>query len=133
MSVAAPTSGFGWLRRSTPSAPTTPEFPAGALQALIVLQRADGSWDLDRRFADAIGRTLRDMQLVIAAAQGSDEDVRRAWATALALAWLRKYAAGREDDWRMLSQKAEKWLHGVAAILPGRWTWFDRAEAFLRE
>jgi vault protein inter-alpha-trypsin-like protein/VWA domain-containing protein len=126
-------SGFGSLRRSTPLAPMTPESSVGALQALIVLQRADGSWDLDRRFADAIGRTLRDMQLVIAAAQGSDEDVRRAWATALALAWLRKYAAGREDEWRMLSQKAERWLHGVAAILPGRWTWFDRAEAFLRE
>jgi len=73
------------------------------------------------------------MRSAIAQAQGSDEDVCRAWATALALAWLRKYASGREDEWRMLSQKAEKWLQGVAAILPGRWTWFDRAAAFLRE
>jgi len=123
---------FRWNTSSAAAAPPA-ALKRNGMHQLVSLQRADGSWDLDRRFADAIGCTVRDIQFAIAEAQGSDKDVRRAWATALALAWLRKYAADFKDEWRMLSEKGEKWLGGVAATLPGRWTWVDRAEGFLSE
>lgn len=50
------------------------------------------------------------------------ENARRAWATALALAWLRRHAADREDIWHLLADKAGRWLTR-AAIEPEQGSW----------
>jgi Ca-activated chloride channel family protein len=112
--------------------PRRPEPPPG-MDELVGLQRADGSWALDAPFAAAIGRSLTDLEAVLAGARGSADDVRRAWATALALAWLQIHAADVAVEWRMLGAKAQRWIDDVAAIPPGGWTWIDRAREFLDE
>ena len=122
---------FGWLRRSRSTPTTQPNAAPIAMRELVVLQRADGSWELDRRFADAIGGKLSHLERALAGAQGSAEDTRRAWATALAIAWLRKNAADFEDEWRMLARKGEEWLRDVGATAAGGRTWMDAAEDFL--
>jgi Ca-activated chloride channel family protein len=113
-------------------APRTPVPPPG-MDELVALQRADGSWALDAPFASAIGRSLVDLEAVLTGASGSAEDVRRAWATALALAWMQIHAEDVAVEWRMLGAKAQRWIENVAAIPPGGRTWIDRAREFLDE
>jgi Ca-activated chloride channel family protein len=106
---------------------------SGAMHALVRLQHADGCWNLTKEFAEAIGRTLRDLERALSGATGDRDDVRKAWATALALAWLDREAFQVEHEWRMLAAKARNWLDDVqAAALDGD-TWAARAAKFLQE
>jgi Ca-activated chloride channel homolog len=115
----------------SPSAPPTTRVAAPeGFHALIALQRADGSWDLTSELAAIIGRDLPELEKALAGANGTD--VRRAWATALALAWLRKHATHLEDEWRLLGAKAQRWLTGVTAPPPGGQPWIETGKAFLR-
>jgi hypothetical protein len=57
--------------------------------------------------------------------------VRRAWATALALAWLRSDASGFENEWRMLAQKALHWLERETGGDRVRDAYLDSAMALL--
>lgn len=115
------------LGRKAPSAPAPPV----PMHRLVSLQRADGSWDLTTALAAAMGQTLLRLEEGLAGATGSPDDVRRAWATALALAWLREHAGDVEAQWRLLGAKAAKYLDGVAARAPGGASWIDAATAFL--
>jgi Ca-activated chloride channel family protein len=107
-----------------------PQPPPG-METLVSLQAADGSWALDDVFATVIGRTVAELEAALAGASGAPDDVRRAWATALALVWLQVNAADVAVEWRMLGAKAQAWVDDVAAHLPGGWTWIDRAREFL--
>ena len=100
--------------------------PAG-MHALIALQRADGSWDLTHELAVLIGRELRELEAAIANATGSADEIRRAWATALAVAWLQLHASGVEDEWRLLVAKARKWIDAAGAAPEGGSGWVDVA------
>jgi hypothetical protein len=102
------------------------------MHTLVALQRADGSWDLTRELADVIGRPLRELESALAGATGNLEDVRKAWATALALVWLRAHAPHVEDEWKMLAAKARAWLNDVEAVPAGRGAWVDAAADALR-
>jgi Vault protein inter-alpha-trypsin domain/von Willebrand factor type A domain len=103
-----------------------------AMHALVKLQRADGAWDLTEAFADAIGQKLRDLERELSGATGERDDVRRAWATALALAWLGQQAHDVEHEWRLLAAKARTWLdHGRAVPADGG-GWADAAAKFLK-
>jgi hypothetical protein len=104
--------------------------PAG-IYALVALQRADGRWDLSQELAKAIGVDLGQMDSAIAGASGNRDEVRSAWATALALAWLRQHASHVEEEWRLLSRKAQKWLDAVSARPAGDVAWIDAASRFL--
>jgi Ca-activated chloride channel family protein len=101
------------------------------VDALVALQAADGSWDLTAELAAIIGRELSDIEAALAGASGARSGLRRAWATALALAWLQLYAAAMEEEWRLLGAKAVKWVEDVAAVPPGGSTWIDLARRFL--
>ena len=83
--------------------------------ALVALQRADGSWDLTPEFAGAIGHDLAQLESALAGATGNRNETRRAWATALALAWLDEHARAAEGEWRLLAEKARRWLGGVTS------------------
>jgi hypothetical protein len=102
--------------------------PTG-MHALVALQRADGSWELTSDLADILGRRFSDIKVALDGATGAD--IRRAWATALAMAWLHLHAADLEDQWRLLGRKARRWLEDVAAIAPGGVSWIDAATRFL--
>ena len=120
------------LRLSRPSPRPSADSPRTGMHYLIVLQAADGSWELTRELAALIGRDLSDLRSAIEDARGSRDDVRRAWATALALAWLEQHAANAEDEWRMLATKGREWIAATPAIPPGGGLWIEAARKFLR-
>ena len=98
--------------------------------ALVRLQRADGSWELDDRFAAMIGSDLVDLE----AALGTDAsvaDARRAWATALAIMWLHLNASETRGEWRLVEAKAREWLGAVTPAGPDGLNWLEAAERFL--
>ena len=85
----------------------------------------------DGRPAAVLGHTLTQLEQGLAGATGSRDDVRRAWATALALGWLREHASDTEDQWRLLAAKAARYLSGVTARAAGYASWTDAASEFL--
>jgi Ca-activated chloride channel homolog len=102
------------------------------MQQLIVLQAADGSWELTRELAAIFGREPDELASAITGATGSYDDVLRAWATALAIEWLQLNADDVRDEWRMLAAKARPWIDNTHAVPPGGGTWVDAARAFLK-
>jgi hypothetical protein len=96
------------------------------MHALVQLQQADGTWELTKELASIIGRDLDDLRSVVNGA-GADPEVLRAWATALALAWLVRNAKAAEDEWRLLAAKAERWMAQTTFVPPHAATWVEEA------
>ena len=107
--------------------------PRQSIHALVALQRADGSWELTRELADAIGHDLSHLEAALHGATGSRDEVRTAWATALAVEWLKAHAMAAGSQWRMLATKAVRWLAGAQARPAGGGPWMDAAAALLHE
>ena len=100
------------------------------MQRLIRLQAANGTWDLSRDLADLIGKPLEVLEREIEGS-GASRDYRIAWATALAIAWLRRHAADVREEWEMLAGKAEHWLATSAPPRADGRLWLERAEQIL--
>ena len=113
--------------------PSSAAQPPGGMHALIALQGADGSWDLTRELCAIIGHELTALEAVLSGATGHPDEMRRAWATAMALVWLAERAGGSEDEWRLLAAKAHRFLDAVAAVPQSRGSWFDAAKRFERQ
>jgi Ca-activated chloride channel homolog len=113
-------------RRTKHGAPAVDQ----GLQRLIRLQAANGTWDLTRELADLIGTPLDVLEREIEVPGGSREH-RLAWATALAVAWLRRHAAEAREEWEMLAGKAEQWLTTSAPARGDGRPWIERAEQAL--
>jgi Ca-activated chloride channel homolog len=113
-----------------PSASSTrrTQVPPG-FHAVVKLQRADGSWDLTSELAGVIGRDVSELEAALKDAPA--DEVRRAWATALALVWLATRANEIADEWELLAHKATEWLDAVAPAAPGETTWMQKATLFL--
>jgi Ca-activated chloride channel family protein len=111
----------GEARLSSPGSSTR------ALDRLVALQRADGSWNLDKALADVFGRDLGDLVAAIAGSTGDPDEARRAWATALALKFLEEQASANHGEWALLADKAVRWLATVSAVPPGGTSWSDLA------
>jgi Ca-activated chloride channel family protein len=104
------------------------------LDVLVALQRADGSWELDGELARAVSATLRSFEKALTAAVGDAGTARRALATAIALEWLEKHAAGERDEWELLAAKATRWLAAsrTEPAAGGGWSaWLDVARRLL--
>jgi len=99
---------------------------------LVALQRADGSWVLDRAFAQAIKKDLGDLKAQTGGATGDARVIRTALATAIAIAWLETFAAPARSEWEMLAEKARNWLAACDAAPAGGVSWSDLAERILR-
>jgi Ca-activated chloride channel family protein len=99
-----------------------------SFHAIVALQRANGSWDLTPEFAAAIGADLARIEALLPVTAGDRGETRRAWATALALAWLDRHAADAAGQWRLLADKARAWLSGVDSTAIRAFT--DAAEMF---
>jgi hypothetical protein len=108
------------------SAPPPPPFTA-----LVALQRADGSWDLTRELAGAIGQPFDLLEQDTRGAIGPRADIRAAWATGLALAWLEEHAAAFKDEWQALAAKARQWLARTVARPADGASWVDTASRLL--
>ncbi len=111
----SPRSARSAAVESTASRGTRRDLP---FDRLIALQGADGSWASPEAVARALGLGLAGLRQAQPAAPepGADD---RAWATAIALAWLSARAGSRQAEWRLLAAKAERWLAG--AVAPGPW------------
>ena len=113
--------------------PSSAAQPPGGMHALIALQRADGSWELTPELCAIIGHELNALEAALSGATGRPDEMRRAWATAMALVWLAEHAGGSEDEWRLLAAKAHRFLDAVAAISQSRGSWLDAAKRFERQ
>ncbi len=107
--------------------------PPAEMDALVRLQKADGSWELTPELGAILGRSLAELEAALDGSSGSRADALRAWATALALAWLHEHAGSVAVEWQMLAAKAREWIDNVAAVPPDGWTWIDAARRFLSE
>jgi hypothetical protein len=81
---------------------------------LVALQRADGSWELSAELAEILGRPLAELERSLPAADGNATEARRAWATALAVAWL-EARPDLQGEWELLADKARGWLRQLEA------------------
>ena len=95
---------------------------ASALQGIVVLQAFDGTWGLSEAFGRALGCTL-------AALHPRTLHDATAWATALALAYLRLKLGSHADEWEFVAAKADKWL--CAALGDGRGALVEEASRHL--
>ena len=112
--------GRGARERSTPSRPAGVA-PVG-MHALILLQAADGAWELTPELAKIMGRTVEDLRAAAPTlTERSPNEVSRAWATALALTWLEQFAAGTQDEWTLIAYKAKRWLAFTSKASPSEW------------
>jgi hypothetical protein len=100
--------------------------------AVVSLQRVDGSWELTEAFARAIGQPLDKLQLAQAGASGEASEINHAWATALALHWLKANVAVLGEEWRMIAAKARRWLDRVSARPGSGHSWSDEAARLVR-
>jgi hypothetical protein len=119
------------LKRLAFTVPAKAAAPERPLDRLVRLQRADGSWELSSELAKILGRRMKDLERVLAGATGAGEEARRAWATALAVAWLEKQAPESRDEWRLLAEKARTWLEGSRARLASGEDWLTSAKRLL--
>jgi hypothetical protein len=100
------------------------------LDALVSLQRADGSWDLTGEFATAVSIKLRRLEKELRHAAGDPDSIRRALATSIALVWLEQHAAPQRGEWELLAAKATGWLSasGTEPAAGQGWNaWLDLA------
>ncbi|XP_040586181.1 von Willebrand factor A domain-containing protein 5A-like [Mesocricetus auratus] len=81
-----------------------------AVLHLISLQKANGSWELNKDLTQILGTRLKDMK---AANPAKDGDL-SAWATVLAVLWLHANGKGLKCEWEILERKAVAWLHDHA-------------------
>jgi Ca-activated chloride channel family protein len=114
--------------------PRKPRAAVRPLDALVALQRADGSWELTAEFAKTLSLTLRRLEAALDDATGNPSTSRRALATALALEWLEQHAAADRGEWEWLAMKATRWLsgsHTEPAAGQGWNAWLDAARRLL--
>ncbi|HXY40511.1 MAG TPA: hypothetical protein VEQ10_12625 [Vicinamibacteria bacterium] len=101
------------------------------LDELMVLQSADGSWELGPELAKALAIPRERLQALerrvreAARQERSTEDLpgvplQRVLATMLALRWLARHCAASRDEWRLAADKSEAWLQQYASAL-GSW------------
>ncbi|MBI2298044.1 MAG: hypothetical protein HYU66_03675, partial [Armatimonadetes bacterium] len=86
---------------------------AAPWEELLLLQRADGSFELAAPLDELLGRSLSELRRLAPALGPQGEEV---VATLLALALMRKLAAGQLALWQGAERKARRWLDGVAGL-----------------
>lgn len=102
---------------------------------LVVLQRANGSFELGNRLAYTLKKSLSDLRshlesFLMGPAGKIEEEM---WATALALTFLAEKLRDIAEDWQMVADKSKRWLHaqsnhkGPDSID----TWLDKAKLAL--
>lgn len=131
--IASIPDAFKRIARDAAPAPAPATAPGASalrpLDLLVALQKADGSWELTKELAAALGKNLADLEKALSSAKGDAPLARRAWATALALAWLAKNASAEKDEWTLLARKARTWLDACGAAAPSPAGWLAAAEA----
>jgi hypothetical protein len=132
MSVELERTSFDMFEPSSPGLFSSPLVHSKApaqrpFDRLVALQHADGSWDFTKDLADILGCPLAELEATIQDAIGDQKQVRRAWATALAVIWLRIEAHEWAAEWTLLEKKARKWLDRCPARPASGRDWLEAA------
>ncbi|MGH0158613.1 UNVERIFIED_CONTAM: hypothetical protein FKN15_042399 [Acipenser sinensis] len=77
---------------------------------LISLQKADGSWELNKSLVSVFEKKEQEA-ISKMPAEVSDKAV---WATVLALLWLHGFKAELKEEWEFLAMKALSWVKAQA-------------------
>jgi Ca-activated chloride channel family protein len=101
------------------------------LYALVALQDADGSWPLTRELAESLGRPHSELLANMPAVGCDPEPRQRAWATALALAWLDEHFREAVEEWRLLADKGMRWLENTLGTERDAFSWLESARQLL--
>jgi len=92
--------------RAMPAAQPVPSVVSSAidtLQPLILSQAFDGSWELTEAFAKAVGISIAALGAELAVPE-------KAWATAVAIAFLQLRLRDRAEEWKLVAEKGRQWL-----------------------
>ena len=85
-----------------------PAAPTNTLSAIISLQLANGSWQLNSGVVSVLNKTQKGLE---EACPGECQGVVAAvWATVLVLTLLRSRFADEQDEWELVGSKAESWV-----------------------
>lgn len=87
------------MKSSTPNTVAT-----DALQSLILLQGFDGCWQLTEQFAKVVEMPLKVLHDDLSVSAS-------VLATAVAIAFLHLQVADRVEEWKLLAEKGQQWLH----------------------
>jgi Ca-activated chloride channel family protein len=98
------------------------------MHKVLLLQRANGTWDLSNALAHHVGIHILRLEDAIPPSVVPADVARVAWATALAIAWCRRYAPHLEAEWgppvrkglaslqRLLKADADAWIDAALAL-----------------
>jgi len=115
-----------------PPSPLADEALRVRMLLLIRLQRADGSWELNDDVAETVRHDLAYLESALGDLTAASHEHRTAWATALALAWLKDEAGEFESEWGLLAKKGRYWLDTHASASGGARRWMADAARALR-
>jgi hypothetical protein len=101
------------------------------LNRLVVLQRADGFWELSKELGLILGRKPKELEASVPEAIGDPKEARRAWATALAVAWLDSEFSEWNQECALLKRKATRWLQDCPSRPKSGEPWITAATRFL--
>ena len=82
--------------------------PQASLSALVTLQQADGSWNLDESLAHELGKKREELEG--ACPVKCVGMMAMVWATVLALCVMKTRHSDKEEEWELVGTKAEGWL-----------------------
>jgi Ca-activated chloride channel family protein len=98
------------------------------MHEVLLLQRANGTWDLSNALAHHVGIHIRQLEDATPASAIPADVARTAWATALAIVWCRRYAPRLEPEWgapvrkglasleALIKTDADAWIDAALAL-----------------
>lgn len=79
------------------------------MNSILILQKADGSWNLDQRLAQALNlpfQVISNLSVI-----GIPSSLQNVWATLLCLKYLELKLKTLESEWSIIVEKSKKWLN----------------------
>ncbi|XP_043937302.1 von Willebrand factor A domain-containing protein 5A-like [Protopterus annectens] len=97
------------------------------VMVLINLQKADGSWNMDKTLAEIFKSTESEIKSSIPVKKVDPT----LWATLLSLIWLHGHGTNVKDDCELLASKAVTWLKSKATVINLK-EWMKAGNVFLK-
>jgi len=116
MSDVQPTQSVVFEELKSSKALSIPSGPTGTkdMNAIVVLQNFNGSWDLNGSLASIFGVSLEKLKQAMTQVKLPSSNQEKIWATALALSFLNISFKHLKEDWEILAEKSHEYLISVA-------------------
>ncbi|MBI4601453.1 MAG: VWA domain-containing protein [Planctomycetes bacterium] len=110
--------GKAFVARREEAPPSRPPSTKDDLELLARAQRADGAFELTEDLARIAGGGRENLERLAAQLQAHRRVAEAVVATLAALGALERAFSGRRDEWRLLAEKARRWLAGTKVAPP---------------